>query len=51
MTYRLLRKNYNDDRGWLSCTKGDIEYILEVLRLNLESEVLKEFNWKIERVD
>lgn len=34
---------------WLSCTVGDLNYILTVLELNLSSAELESYEYKIER--
>lgn len=47
--YRLYRRNRNHGSEWLSTTSGDSEFILEVLRNNMEDPMLGEFDWKIEK--
>lgn len=50
--YMLSRKlNDQSDSEWKSCTKGELDYILTVLRLNLESPELKGREYKISAVN
>ena len=46
--YRLSRRVKNTDMDWLSCTVGELNYILTVLELNLTSSELSEYEYKIE---
>lgn len=50
--YLLSRreKDHNDSE-WKSSTKGELDYILAVLRLNLESAELRGREYKIEPVE
>lgn len=47
----LLSRRDKGSTEWLSSTKGEIDYILTVLRLNLESPGLKGREYKIEPVE
>ncbi|MBN6887753.1 hypothetical protein ACUXCC_002945 [Cytobacillus horneckiae] len=50
--YMLSRRKYNDsDSDWKTGTKGEIEYILTVLELNLESPELHDLEWRITPVN
>lgn len=47
--YRLYRRTRERGSEWLSTTSGSSEFILEVLRRNIEDPLLGEFDWKIEK--
>lgn len=48
--YRLSRKVKSEkDSEWLSNTVGELPYILTVLKLNLTSPELADFEYKVER--
>jgi len=44
----LLSRKTKDELEWKTSTKGDVNYILTVLKLNLESPELRGREWKIE---
>lgn len=45
--YRLSRRIKGSDTKWLSCTVGDLKYIMSVIELNLTSPELKDFEYKV----
>jgi hypothetical protein len=47
MIYMLARKS-SKELMWKPTTKGDLEYILEVLELNLKTPGLNQFEWKVQ---
>lgn len=47
----LLSRRDKGSAKWLSATKGEKEYILAVLKLNLESPELEGREYKIEPVE
>jgi len=47
--YRLYKRVREYGSKWLSTTSGDSDFILEVLRNNMDDPVLGEFDWKIEK--
>lgn len=49
----LLSRKFKDqsDSDWKSCTKGELEYILTVMKLNLESPELQGREYKITPVN
>lgn len=49
MEYVLFRKK-KDDEGWKITTKGDRYYIIEVLKINLDSPSLKDYSYRIEPI-
>ena len=51
MKYRLSRRIKSSEDKWLSCTAGELDFILTVLELNLTSPELKNYEYKIERED
>lgn len=44
----LLSRKTKGEVVWKKSTKGDVDYILTVLKLNLESPELQGREWKIE---
>lgn len=47
----LLSRKTKGESEWKSSTKGDIYYIITVLKLNLESPELRGREWKIESLE
>lgn len=52
MKYMLSRREKNNvEANWRSSTEGELDYILTVLKLNLESPELQDREWRITPVD
>lgn len=52
MKYMLYRREKNNvEANWRSSTEGELDYILTVLKLNLESPELQDREWRITPVD
>ncbi|WP_442637945.1 hypothetical protein [Rossellomorea marisflavi] len=52
MKYMLSRRVKTDvEANWKNSTEGELDYILTVLKLNLESPELQDREWRITPVD
>lgn len=47
----VLYRKRKGENEWKSTTDGDLEVVLEVLRLYLSEQILPDFDWKIERIN
>jgi len=47
----MLSRKYTNESEWKNSTKGELDYILTVLRLNLESSDLEGREYKITPVE